>query len=454
MRRLLLIVLLTVMPASGSSAGTNPQSRPPIAHRSLPGETPLMNAVRAGDARRVEALLEAGVDVNDRNAGGITALMLAAAKGRSDLAELLLEAGARPDVIDYQGASAPDRAIDKGHDRLARMLQARIAEVDKGDRTLGYDFADDAYVDVSYPQWFKQSFLDLREDLDEALAAGKQGIMLFISSRRCSYCKAFLDRALSDPEIKHRVQTSYDVIGLDIFSDLEMVDVDGRIHRVNEFVTQMKAAYTPTLIFYGAGGQRLLRIVGYYPREKFERVLDYLEGRHYLEEPLRSFLARAEPASPEGASSIIVDQELFRRPPYILDRRAADGQRPLLVVFERGNCEACARLHRRVLSDDVIRELIGRFEAVQLDISDTSDRVITPSGERMTAKQWYELLDLSYSPAMVFFDESGREVMRLDSETLRYRMEGSLQLVLDKGYEDDAQLQRWRRAQAIEASSR
>ncbi|MGD8583595.1 MAG: hypothetical protein PVF06_13205, partial [Gammaproteobacteria bacterium] len=56
-----------------------------------------------------------------------------------------------------------------------------------------------------------------------------------------------------------------------------------------------------------------------------------------------------------------------------------------------------------------------------------------------------------YTPAIVFFDEAGQEVLRLDSETLRYRMEGTLQLVLERAYENDAQLQRWRREKAIEA---
>lgn len=446
MYRLLLVALLAVTTFSASSAVTSAQ-------RGVPGETPLMAAVRAGDADRVSALLEeADVDINRRNAGGVTALALAAALGRTDLAELLLEAGARPDIKDYQGASTADTAAQSGNHQLARMLTARIAEMDKSDKSLGYDFADDAYVDVSHPTWFKQSFLDLRQDLDEARAAGKQGIMLFIGTRRCSYCKVFLDRVLSDPEIKRRVQSNYDVIGLELFSDIEMSDVDGQRYSVNEFVTKVKAAYTPTLIFYGADGRRLLRIVGYYPREKFDHVLDYLEQRHYLEEPLREYLSRTERSSSDSVTEMVVDQELFGQPPHILDRRAARAQRPLLVVFESGNCKACERLHRRVFSDEAVRELIGQFEAVQLDISDTAHRIVTPAGERVTARQWYQSLNLSYSPAIVFFDEAGGEVMRLDSETLRYRMEGSLQLVLERAYEDDAQLQRWRRTKAVEAS--
>lgn len=51
----------------------------------------------------------------------------------------------------------------------------------------------------------------------------------------------------------------------------------------------------------------------------------------------------------------------------------------------------------------------------------------------------------------MLFDTTAHEAMRIDSETLRYRMEGSLQLVLGNAHRDHAQLQRWRRARAMEA---
>jgi thioredoxin-related protein len=451
MHRILFIALLAVLVSSASAAAPGAQSGSATSQAHITGDTPLMEAVRTGDGRKVLALLKAGADVNARNAGGVTALMLAAASGQAELIERLLEAGARPDITDYQGKSAADRAAENDHIKLASRLKHLSKRVDKSKQVSGYDFADDAFVDVKHPAWFKESFLDLRDDLADALKAGKQGIMLFIGTRRCSYCKVFLDRVLGDTAIRQRVQSNYDVIGFEVFSDLEMFDVDGQAYRVNEFVTKMKATYTPTLIFYGKGNKRLLRIVGYYPPDKFTRVLDYLEGGLYLKEPLRDYLARTERPSPGGSAEMIVDRELFGQAPYILDRRAAKGQRPLLVVFERGSCDACERLHRMVFSHAAIRKLISQYEAVQLDISDSTARVITPAGERVTARQWYERLNLDYSPAMVFFDEAGHEVMRLDSETLRYRLEGILQLVLEKAYEKDAQLQRWRAAKAIEA---
>lgn len=102
-----------------------------------------------------------------------------------------------------------------------------------------------------------------------------------------------------------------------------------------------------------------------------------------------------------------------------------------------------------------MRRLIGEYEAVQLNAGDEAGRVVTPDGERRSPADWFRALELNYLPAILFFDEDGREAMRLDSETLRFRMEGSLQLVLqlvlERVHEQDAQLQRWRRTKAMES---
>jgi thioredoxin-related protein len=41
--------------------------------------------------------------------------------------------------------------------------------------------------------------------------------------------------------------------------------------------------------------------------------------------------------------------------------------------------------------------------------------LITPSGQRTTAKDWYEALKLTYKPAIVFFDKAGHEIIRKDA---------------------------------------
>lgn len=305
-------------------------------------------------------------------------------------------------------------------------------------------FNEDAVaVQIEHPAWFKHSFLDLRSDLAEAKKAGKLGIMLFLSTPRCSYCRAFLDFTFADPDIRHDLTKHFDVIGLQVISDSEITDEHGKTWTMKQYVAAEKAYVTPTLIFLRHDGKRMLRIVGYYPPEKFRGVLDYLLNGHYEREPLGVFLARREPKSAAG-STIVRDPELFGAPPHILDRRAAPAGRPLLVLLERPDCASCAQFHRKVLKDPAIRALIKQYDAVQLDMTDTKTMVVIPTGERLSAKQWAEQLDLAYAPALVFFDERGQEVYRLDSELLRERTDGSLRLVLEKGYRDEPQLQRWR----------
>lgn len=60
--------------------------------------TPLMQAARSGDTDTVRLLLDAGADVNRRNAGGMTALSWATCSNHPEIVSLLLSAGALVNV--------------------------------------------------------------------------------------------------------------------------------------------------------------------------------------------------------------------------------------------------------------------------------------------------------------------------------------------------------------------
>ncbi|MCB1773057.1 MAG: thioredoxin fold domain-containing protein [Gammaproteobacteria bacterium] len=414
------------------------------------GDTSVHHAV-SGKVDVLEMLLRAGANPNARNAGGISPLMLAYGAGRTDVITRLRKAGARVDVLDYGGGSAYDWALRGGHVSLAESLKQEITASQRGIELNddGTSFADDASVRTKYPGWFKTSFYDLPDDLIEAREAGKQGIMLFISAERCSYCQAFMDTSLKDPLLQQRLRDNFDVIGMDIFDDSEMVALNGGEYRVKQFVLLAKASNTPTMMFFGEGGRLLARVVGYYPPKRFGMLLDFLESRAYRTQHWRDYLALQN--KPASAVAPIARDAMFESPPHMLDRTVSAADRPLMVVFESEGCEACQRFHRRVLADKSIRRLLMGFDLVQLDAYDDGKKLVAPAGVVTTPRAWYRELDLSYFPAVVFFDEGGQEIMRLDSEILRFRMEGTLQMVLDGVGAEDAQLQRWRRTKVIES---
>jgi thioredoxin-related protein len=323
----------------------------------------------------------------------------------------------------------------------------------EGDIMDKYQIGGHGEANVKYPAWFKESFLDLRDDLADARKAGKRGIIVFLSQKNCNHCQAFIDTTLSDPVILGRVQKNYDVIALDIFNDLELTDIDGSVSSIKEFADAQRARLTPALLFYGVEGSRLLKMIGFYPPVKFSRTLDYIDSGAYQRETFSQYLQENRTKIGAKQQDINYDYTLFAKPPYILDRTRFKGQRPLLVMFETPECAPCLRFHQWVLNDKEVRRLMSDFDAIQLNTVDSTTRVMVPSGRYLTPRQWSEELQLNYDYSVVFFDEEGKEVHRLDAETGRDRMSGSMQYVLEKSYQRHEQFLQWRKENALKNST-
>ncbi len=91
-----------------------------------------------------------------------------------------------------------------------------------------------------------------------------------------------------------------------------------------------------------------------------------------------------------------------------------------------------------------ILKLLAHFESVQLDIaSDTP--LITPEGERTTSRAWADRLGLFYTPTLIFFNEQGKEIIRVDSVVGFYRLRKVLDYVLSGAHKRGITLQQYRR---------
>ncbi len=252
------------------------------------------------------------------------------------------------------------------------------------ERMDNYRIAKRGTADLKYPAWFKENFLDLRDDLAEAKAAGKRGIIIFFSQKACQHCQAFLDTTLQEQDIRNKVQRQYDVIGLDIFNDVEVTGIDGSKKPIRDFAEAERARFTPTLVFYGIENKSLARIICFYPPEKFRKVLAYIDGNHYSKMKLGEYLRQQ---TTQTSTPLITDYSLFAKPPYNLKDNLTNNAKPLVVFFSRGGCAACTRFDERILRDKEIRNLLGNFHAIQLDREDASTKIIDPKGRAITPKQ-------------------------------------------------------------------
>jgi thioredoxin-related protein len=309
---------------------------------------------------------------------------------------------------------------------------------------------DDAPLDhdIHYPPWFRLSFLNLQEDLEDALTFGKRGLIVYFGQQYCPYCRALIEGNFGKHDIEQYTRRYFDVVAIDIHGSKKVTDLRGEVLSEKAYAAREQINFTPSLIFYDGGGEEVLRLQGYYPPYKFRAALEYVADGHHRGEGFADYLQRADPPlsfEPDG-----LNEEVFLSPPpYALDRSRLDGEMPLVVFFEQGECHACDVLHSAPLQNAEIRHLLHRFESVQLDIwADTP--VITPGGEHTTSRAWAERLGLFYTPTLLFFDNRGEEILRVDSVVGFYRLRKVLEYILDGAYHRGITLQQYRRRQGEE----
>ncbi len=97
--------------------------------------------------------------------------------------------------------------------------------------------------------WFLQSFLDLREDLDEAAGKGKR-FAIFWEQKGCPYCRETHVVNLGKPEIATFIQQHFVVLQLDLWGARKVRDFDGEELSEKALAQKYGVRFTPTIQFF------------------------------------------------------------------------------------------------------------------------------------------------------------------------------------------------------------
>lgn len=297
---------------------------------------------------------------------------------------------------------------------------------------------------LSLPDWFKLSFLELQDDINEAKEQNKKGLIIYFGQKFCPYCKAHLEKNWGQEDIVQYTQKNFDVVAINVKGQRPVLNLDGKTYSEKSFSALKKTNFTPSTLFYNIKGQEILRLRGYRPPYQFRAALEYVADEHYTKEPFRKYMARAEAALSYGKPELNHNDN-FNRPPHLLDRSRLKAEHPLMVIFEQKRCHACDVLHGGPLTRSEIETQLLKLESVQLDIN-SDQPIVTPSGKKTSAKKWAEQLNINYSPTILFFDEHGKEIIRVESVVWFYRLRNILKYVLSGGYKKYPTFQLWRQA--------
>ena len=178
--------------------------------------------------------------------------------------------------------------------RNAYMLQAGFAAASVLPGALR---AEELQVDDDglYTQpWFLSSFLDLREDLEEAQAEGKSLAILW-EQNACPYCREMHRVNLAKKDIVDYIRKPIVVLQLNLYGSRSVTDFDGEEMEERKLARRWRVNFTPTINFFpkdpakveGKNGRdaEAFRLTGYWKPFHFRSTFVYVETGGYESEP-------------------------------------------------------------------------------------------------------------------------------------------------------------------------
>jgi len=286
-------------------------------------------------------------------------------------------------------------------------------------------------------------YVEFEEDVAEAAEAGKR-VMLYFHQEGCPYCAKLVEENFTNPETQAYVRKHFDGVVINLWGDREVISVAGQSFTEKTFAAALKVQYTPTLVFLDERGKVALRLNGYYPSDQFQAALTYVAKKHEKKQRFSDY-ALALQKTPGGS---LMNEDFFINENR-LDQLVGKQGRPMAVFFESGNCANCRIMHERILTDAPTRKLVKSVNNVQFDVR-SKKSITTPDGKNTTVADWAKALNVGYTPSVVFFDEHGLEVMRIEAFVKTFHFQSVFAYVLEKAYLQEPSFQRYISARADE----
>lgn len=295
---------------------------------------------------------------------------------------------------------------------------------------------------IDKPEWFKESFLDIREDVKEASKNNKR-VALYFYQDGCPYCTKLIQENFTKPDIVEKIKKNLDVVAINMWGDREVTDFEGKQTTEKKFAADMKVQYTPTLLFLDEDGKVILRVNGYYTPDKLNLALDFVSGKHDKQGSFKDYYAKLK-----AEGKVKAEEKTYALPgalpaPLRLQETQQKNHRPLLVIFAGKECDTCEELFNDIFKRKELAYSLVGLDVAQVDPDDANLSLQTPEGKEMKATEWAKALDIKYSPSLVFFAADGKEVFRTEAYLKAFHIHGALDYVVSGAYQHHPEFQRY-----------
>jgi len=273
-----------------------------------------------------------------------------------------------------------------------------------------------------HPSWFKESFLDIGEDVSEA-ADNDKHVILFMHLNGCPYCYKMTEENIKHAPYTDFIKENFDIIALNIKGDKE-VALNEEISLTEKALAEhFKVLYTPTIIFLNTDNKIVARINGYRNVNDFKDVLDYVHTKSYQKTSLAKFIDERKKQTYTFIAHPLLKQSTNLQ---------ALNDKPLAVMFEDKGCKDCSKLHKGYLQDPEVNKILKNYHFIRLDAL-SNEAITDVNGNQTTPRELAEKLKLSYRPGIVLYDK-GIEIIRIESMLYKYHFTEILRYVGERHY--------------------
>ncbi len=111
--------------------------------------------------------------------------------------------------------------------------------------------------------FFDQTLGDFHDELANAKAQGKQGVLVFFEEADCPFCHYMKTHVLNQPEVQAYFKKHFLNFSVDIKGDVEMTDFQGKTVAQKDFAfKENRVRATPVIAIFDLDGKREVRYTG------------------------------------------------------------------------------------------------------------------------------------------------------------------------------------------------
>lgn len=272
-------------------------------------------------------------------------------------------------------------------------------------------------VDHQAPSWFKQSFLEIADDVEEATDAGKH-VILFFQLNGCPYCDRMLQESFEGEQLTDYIQQNFDTIAINVRGDREIAFNEDVHLKEKELSEMLNVRATPAILFLDENNKSVVRVNGYRAPERFQQILEYVASKSYQTTTLADYME----AKLKRDVYQLRDNAMFTE---LNDLSGVKG--PLAVIFEDGSCYDCNEFHDGILGEPLVQKELAPYTIVRLD-ADSNQPITGVDGQSTTPKQLALQYEMIYRPGVLVFD-NGQLIRRHDSLTFPHHFKESMRFV-------------------------